>query len=245
MSTIEKVSPRLHSVSGEMAFWVGNLKGKIGEFYDVSKYSDFLRFYLQLRKEIEDKFNLSFQIFRPEAAASLTHLKFVVFNVHKAFKNNNAISNSHPMEFLLYLALSRQISDSIKEVGFSLPSNKEKIIRISVILFGREDKIPGALSHIQNKFSNFSFTDFPTSNPSSWEMILRRKSIYLQQILNILRCNGLFVSQEKEENLCQNPLKGQLENLVKEYGVKEVSRAISEALESRMVELYINNYKKS
>jgi len=50
---------------------------------------------------------------------------------------------------------------------------------------------------------------------------------------------------QSPKDLVIKRLKGQLENLVKEYGVKEVSRAISEALESRMVELYINNYKKS
>ena len=217
-----------------LAMYLAQNTGYIEDIPVFGKQISFLSEFLITQGEIKREFNVSFQMFNSKFIISEDQLKFILHHVHSAFSLGSNISKHFGVEFLVYLSNERQITKAIEKVGISI-SYLLKDFSAGEILFGEPDDLKQAINFLENKFSRFKRSQFKYLEPNEWETFMETYEISIDQITNILRGNN-------------TPIKGKINSLddLKDFvSLNSIRKAITDAYNTRMVKLFLENFKKN
>jgi len=217
-----------------LAMYLAQYTGLAKDFSSTLKPISFIVQFIQLKEEIMEKFNVSFQMFNSNFVISKDQLKYILHHVHSTFSLESNISKQFGVEFLLYLSHERQITKAIEKVGVKNPNEKNEI-SYGEILFGDPEKLEQAIKFLDDKINICKHSQFKFLEPNEWEFFMKTYHISIDQVSNILRGNN-------------HTLIGKINSLddFKELiSSDSVREAITDAYNTGMVKLFLENFKKN
>ena len=219
-------------------FYLSEFTGTVSD-YALNFESNPLNYYLKIRDDLQSNYGISYQIFKKEVVFNIEHIKRIVEKLILAFETQSNISSDITMEFLVYLANSRQIHEAIKQTGVNFPHDRLKKMNFNEILFGKEENLIDAIKYLRNQTGANCSSDFSPLPEENWEKFLIDREIFPDQLINIVKSYNIHTPEEFEETP-----EISYQNIFNEIPQDVVSKAIVDALTRSMAELYINNYKK-
>jgi tRNA threonylcarbamoyladenosine modification (KEOPS) complex Cgi121 subunit len=225
---------KIIEVEDRLAMYLAQYTGIVNEIPLQTEQSSYMYKLIQLKREIMKKFNISFQMFNSNHVISEDQLKFILHHVHSTFSLKSNISKHYDIEFLLYLSHERQITKAIEKVGIKNP-NKKNEISYGEILFGEPEKLKQTIKFLDNEIEFCKHSQFKYLEPNEWETFMKTYKISIDQITNILRGYN-------------TPIKGKINSLddlnefVSPYSIR---KAITDAYNTGMVKLFLENYKRN
>lgn len=217
-----------------LAMYLAQYTGYVKDIPLQPKQISYLNQFIQLKREIMEKFNNSFQMFNSKFIISEDQLKFILHHVYSTFSLGSNISKQYGVEFLLYLSHERQITKAIEKVGVKISKGMDEI-SYGEILFGELDDLKQAIQYLENKTGISKHSQFIYLEPNEWETFMETYEISIDQITNILRGNN-------------NPIKGKinsLEDLKKITTLDSIRKAITDAYNTGMIKLFLENFKRN
>ncbi|QEE14457.1 KEOPS complex subunit Cgi121 [Promethearchaeum syntrophicum] len=217
-------------VAMSLAQYIGTVKDNPKHL----KPTSYLDQFILLKQEIMEKFNISFQMFNSQFVISKDQLKFILHHVHSTFSLGSNISKQYGVEFLLYLSHEKQITKAIDKVGVKSPKEKKEI-SYGEILFGEPDDLQQAINFLETQTTNGKHAQFKYLEPNEWEPFMKTFEISITQITNILQGNN-------------EPVKGKinsLDDLKREISSDSILKAITDAYNTGMVKLFLENFKRN
>ncbi|MHA1474341.1 MAG: KEOPS complex subunit Cgi121 [Promethearchaeota archaeon] len=224
----------LIEVEEGLAMYLAQYKGLAKDFSSNLKQISFIDQFIQLKEEIMNQFNISFQMFNSKFIISEDQLKFILHHVYSTFSLKSNISKQFGVEFLLYLSHERQITKAIEKVGVKNPNEKNEI-SYGEILFGEPEKLEQAIKFLDDKMDISKHSQFKYLEPNEWKFFMKTYQISIDQVSNILRGNN-------------HTLKGNINSLddLKELcSLDSIRKAITDAYNTGMVKLFLENFKKN
>ena len=225
---------KIIEVEDRLAMYLAQYTGYVDEGASKPKESSYMYQLIQLKREIKKKFNVSFQMFNSKFAISENQIKFILHHVYSTFSLKSNISKHYDVEFLLYLSHERQITKAIEKVGVKNPNEKNEI-SYGEILFGEPEKLEQAIKFLDDKIDICKHSQFKYLEPNEWEFFMKTYQISIDQVSNILRGNNYT-------------LKGKINSLddLKDSTSSDLIReAITDAYNTGMVKLFLENFKKN
>ncbi len=217
-----------------LAMYLAQYTGLTKDFSSYPKQISFIDYFIQLKEEIMEKFNVSFQIFNSKFIISADQLKFILHHVYSTFSLGSNISKQYGVEFLLYFSYERQIKKAIEKAGIKIPIDVKEI-SFGEILFGEPENLKQAIKFLENKIKINQHSQFKYLEPKEWEIFMRTYEISIDHVINILRGNN-------------HTLKGKIKSLddLKEYiSSDSIRNAITDAYNIGLVKLFLENFKRN
>lgn len=224
---------KIFEVEKGLAIYLAQYTGLAKDFSSSLINISFIDHFIQLKEEIMEKFNISFQMFNSKFIISEDQLKFILHHVYSTFSLESNISKQYGVEFLLYLSQERQISKAIEKVGIKIPNGLNEV-SFGEILFGEPDNLKQAIKFLESKININQHSQFKYLEPNEWETFMETYEISIDHITNILRGNN-------------HSLKGKIKSLddLKELISSDLIRkAITDAYNTGMVKLFLENFKR-
>ncbi|MFX1328586.1 MAG: KEOPS complex subunit Cgi121 [Promethearchaeota archaeon] len=107
---------------------------KFLHYYDIDNEEKALIKFFNIIDEIQDRNeNLMVQFVKDKYILNQDHIFIASYYFQKAFKQKINISNKRNIEFLLYLAINRQIIKSIQAFGIEFSDLKNSLLTLCII----------------------------------------------------------------------------------------------------------------
>ena len=224
---------KIIEVEKGLAMYLVQYTGMVKE-YSTTDQNSLINYFIQLKEEIMEKFNVSFQIFNSKYVISKDQLKLVLHQVYSSFSQKSNISKQFGVEFLLYLSQERQITKAIEKVGIKISIDVNEI-SFGEILFGEPDNLKLSIKFLENKINISKHSQFKYLESNEWQNFMETYEISIDHITNILRGNN-------------HSLKGKIKSLdhLKELiSSDSIRKAITDAYNIGMVNLFLENFKRN
>jgi tRNA threonylcarbamoyladenosine modification (KEOPS) complex Cgi121 subunit len=219
-------------VSTSCSYWLSEFSGKLENYSDPEGKTKGLDYYLRLKDLIFQKFHCHYQIFQKEWIISNQHIYLVLAHVAQAFNSKSNISKNKDMEFLLYIAIQKQINRSIKLVGVNFTKNRTDALDFAQIVFGLKENVKKAVEFLLNL------------NIQTIQAFNFNKSINFTDIIEKYNINEQLIKNQ----LIFNPQSSYLKHDGEKIGSlpeEERNSVLLEAINQKMIQLFLENYKKS
>ncbi len=220
-----------------LAMHLIQFEGMIKDFLPENKPISLIDYFIQIKEEIWEKFNISFQIVNPKYLISEDQLKLILHHVYSSFSLKTNISKQYGVEFLLYLSQERQITKAIEKVGIKSPNelNDMNEILICEILFGEPEKLKHAIKFLENKISISKHSQFKYLEINEWDKFMETYHISLDHVVNILRGYNTKIKDQFKS----------IDELKEAISPELIRKAITDAFNIGMVKLYLDNFKRN
>ncbi len=107
---------------------------KFLHYYDIDNEEKALIKFFNIIDEIQDRNeNLMIQFVKDKYILNQDHIFIASYYFQKAFKQKINISNKRNIEFLLYLAINRQIIKSIQAFGIEFSDLKNSLLTLCIV----------------------------------------------------------------------------------------------------------------
>lgn len=116
---------------------------EIKEKAQISKNSQIIEYLIDVISTLTIQYEGALiQLFNPELVISQKQIINAFYHTQKAFLSSSNISKQKNIEFLVFLAANRKISEAIKHFGVKIkPDNENSEIKIAFLIAHSEDKI--------------------------------------------------------------------------------------------------------
>jgi len=220
-----------------LAMHLVQFEGMVKDFLPKNKHISLIDYFIQLKEEIWDKFNIAFQIVNPKYLISEDQLKLILHHVYFSFSSKTNISKQYGVEFLLYLSHERQITKAIEKVGIKNPNDLKDMNKIEIceILFGEPEKLKQAIKFLENKISISKHSQFKYLEINEWETFMETYQISIDHVVYILRGYNTKIKNEIKS----------LDELKSMISSELIRKAIADAFNIGMVKLYLDNFKRN
>ena len=225
---------KIIEVEKGLAMYLAQYSGLAKDYSLIFNQISIINQFIQLKEEIIEKFNISFQTFNSKFIISEDQFKFILHHVYSTFSLESNISKQYGVEFLLYLSNERQITKAIDKVGIKIPIDLNEI-SFGEILFGEPDDLKQAITFLENKIGISKHSQFKYLEPKEWQTFMETYQISIDHVINILRGNNHTIKGKTKS----------LDDLKEIISSDTIRKAITDAYNTGMVKLFLENFKRN
>lgn len=186
--------------SHSFCFLLWQYEGNAESIFTEKPTSDPISLYLDIKRELNTKYSVFYQIIRKPLVISLNQIRMILHRLDYAFENGLNISNQPEMELLLYLSLQRQISEAlIFAGGLSKKIQATSAFSCDHILFGEKNKISNAIQWLSQKIPKKGYSSWQSPNQSEIKMLIQRYNFSYSDLLRRIPSQNKNSSPNSED----------------------------------------------